>query len=456
MVVEGFVLFSMALPKCRKQVDSPWSWLVCFSSTIIIALTLGTALNFGILFPVLMDYFQETRERTAWVGSIGLSLIFALGPLTGMLVNRFGFRLTTLFGGLSCICGLSLSSLAYNIAIMYATYGVLFGLGGSCLFVSCYVVTSQYFEKRRSIATGIIASGSGIGVIAVAPILRGLLNSFGWKKTYGVMAGIFSVACILGITFDPSVQKKQLEFNQENQESDGVHEQEGKLIEKPKQCFVDFSALKEKMFVVLTVCHMLNNLGHTTPRLHLVKFSEDLLVSADAASRLFIYIGTTTFIGRLLSGFMCNIRCVNPLYVYMFGLVVDGSSQVYLSQAKTYTDLVVFSFLYGLADGVVFGTFYICILNSVEASRKAAAFGLSALCYSPLIATGPALAGFMTDHLHSYIPSFILAAVVAYVAAALLLILIFNKKQTQDFETVDIRNDENVECKGRMLWETSL
>ena len=55
----------------------------------------------------------------------------------------------------------------------------------------------------------------------------------------------------------------------------------------------------------------------------------------------------------------------------MFGLIIDGSSQVYLSQAKAYTDLIVFSFLYGMADGVVFGTFYICILNSVEASRKA-------------------------------------------------------------------------------------
>lgn len=54
----------MTLPKSRKRVDSAWSWLVCFCSTIIIALTLGTALNFGILFPVLMAYFQETRERT--------------------------------------------------------------------------------------------------------------------------------------------------------------------------------------------------------------------------------------------------------------------------------------------------------------------------------------------------------------------------------------------------------
>ena len=87
------------------------------------------------------------------------------------------------------------------------------------------------------------------------------------------------------------------------------------------------------------------------------------------------------------------MRCVNPVSVYMFGHILDGSSSVFLSQAKTYGHLIAFSFLYGLADGIVVGTFYICILNSAETSKKASAFGLSALCYGPIIATGPALAG---------------------------------------------------------------
>ena len=56
---------SSAAAKCRyrKEVDSPWSWLVCFCATFIIVLTLGISLNFGVLFPVLMNYFQESRER---------------------------------------------------------------------------------------------------------------------------------------------------------------------------------------------------------------------------------------------------------------------------------------------------------------------------------------------------------------------------------------------------------
>ena len=49
---------------CRKELDSPWSWLVCFCATFLIVLLFGISLNFGVLFPVLMDYFQESRERT--------------------------------------------------------------------------------------------------------------------------------------------------------------------------------------------------------------------------------------------------------------------------------------------------------------------------------------------------------------------------------------------------------
>ena len=65
--------------------------------------------------------------------------------------------------------------------------------------------------------------------------------------------------------------------------------------------------------------------------------------------------------------------------------------------------------------------------------------------------------GFMTDHLHSYIPSFILGAVVAYTAAALLLILLCNKKQTQRFEAVEENDDhESVDRKDELLEETCL
>ena len=48
----------------KRFKDSSWSWIVCISAAACHSVNLGMALSFGVLFPVLMDFFDETRERT--------------------------------------------------------------------------------------------------------------------------------------------------------------------------------------------------------------------------------------------------------------------------------------------------------------------------------------------------------------------------------------------------------
>jgi len=210
----------------------------------------------------------------AWVGSVGIALTFTLGPLTSALVNRLGCRLTGVIGGLSCVSSLLLSSLASSVYIMYITYSVLFGFGGSCLFVSSYVIISQHFETNRFIATGILASGTGLGVFIIAPILQALLDSFDWRKTYRITAGIISVVCVLCLTFVPVVTNLKKERNQayngEGKELENQDEQEEGTTEKPTK-WMDFSVFKEKVYVILTLSFALALLGHHVPRLHLVR-----------------------------------------------------------------------------------------------------------------------------------------------------------------------------------------
>ena len=209
----------------------------------------------------------------AWVGSVGIALIFVLGPLTSMLVNRLGYRLTAILGGLLGSIGLLLSSFASSIYVIYGTYSVLFGFGGSCIFVSSYVVTSQYFERNRSIATGILASGTGLGVLGMAPVLQGLLDSFDWRKTYRLTAAIYSAVCVLGLTFSPVlVYKEKSATEKENHDEvlEDLNEERGKKIGKLNK-WIDFSVFKEKVFVVLTLSMSVAFIGHHIPRLHLVR-----------------------------------------------------------------------------------------------------------------------------------------------------------------------------------------
>ena len=44
--------------------DGKWSWFVCLSATLSWFAAMGFVFSFGIFFPVFMDYFQESREKT--------------------------------------------------------------------------------------------------------------------------------------------------------------------------------------------------------------------------------------------------------------------------------------------------------------------------------------------------------------------------------------------------------
>ena len=66
------------------------------------------------------------------------------------------------------------------------------------------------------------------------------------------------------------------------------------------------------------------------------------------------------------------------------------------------------------------------------------------------------LTGFMTDRLHTYIPSFILAAVVEFTGAVLLLILVCDKKQKQKVNRFELEDFHSKHLGPPGLWETTV
>ena len=48
----------------KHNPDSRWSWVVCISSAVCGAINTGFVLSFGVLFPELMEHFDESRETT--------------------------------------------------------------------------------------------------------------------------------------------------------------------------------------------------------------------------------------------------------------------------------------------------------------------------------------------------------------------------------------------------------
>lgn len=76
--------------------DGKWSWFVCLSATLSWFAAMGFVFSFGIFFPVFMDYFQESREKTGMHAIfllLTLSLFLLVAEKSTMKFNKKEFSL---------------------------------------------------------------------------------------------------------------------------------------------------------------------------------------------------------------------------------------------------------------------------------------------------------------------------------------------------------------------------
>lgn len=77
------------------------------------------------------------------------------------------------------------------------TQGIAFGAGMGFLFVSSVGIPSQWFTKRRSLANGMAAAGSGIGGLVYSIGTNAMIKNLGLPWTFRILAALtFVVAGI--------------------------------------------------------------------------------------------------------------------------------------------------------------------------------------------------------------------------------------------------------------------
>ena len=188
--------------------DGQWGWVVVAASFMIHLIADGCAFSFGVLYVELLDYFGQGKGKTAWVGSLFVSVPLITGPIASALTNRYGCRKTTMAGGLIAAIGFVLSSFANSIEVLCLTFGLIAGFGLSMVYVPAVVIVAYYFEKKRAFATGIAVAGSGIGTFVFAPLSEHLITEYSWKGAVLIIGAIMLNISVCGAIFRPLVEVK--------------------------------------------------------------------------------------------------------------------------------------------------------------------------------------------------------------------------------------------------------
>ncbi|GAB0086651.1 monocarboxylate transporter 13 [Sergentomyia squamirostris] len=212
--------------------DGGWGWLVLAGSMLVNILIPGTIKSFGILFVEFLETFDASPATAAWIPALCYFLYSSLGPVSSILSVKYSFRTVTLLGGTFAALGMILTFWASSVTYLYVSYGIFVGTGAGLAFPPTVYIVTSYFVRLRGLANGLCISGSALGSIILPPVLRYLLETFGYRGACLIMGGVTLNTWVAAIFYQPVEQHmKRVRKALPPPEENNVDEDEGIVLD---------------------------------------------------------------------------------------------------------------------------------------------------------------------------------------------------------------------------------
>jgi oxalate/formate antiporter len=172
------------------------------TSTRWVQLLLGFVVMMTISSPqyvwtLFVPSFQKTTgailSEVQWTITALIVLQTWLSPLQGYLVERLGPKLLVGLGAVMSGLGWIASASITSTIGLYATYGLLCGVGTGIVYIGIVGLMVKWFPDRRGFATGVVAAGYGFGAMLTTFPIDNMLKASGYQHTLIVFGVIFAV-----------------------------------------------------------------------------------------------------------------------------------------------------------------------------------------------------------------------------------------------------------------------
>jgi len=178
-----------------EQILSPlkrrfyYGWVIVCLSMISMSFWFGIRTTFSVFFVALIDHFQWGRAEAAGAYSIAMLVYMIMAPIIGTLVDHIGPRKVILPGIILTGLGLLLCTQIQTLIQFYLFFGVIVGMGVTCLSIAPFtVILAHWFERKRGMANGLAGVGIGIGVLILVPLTQYLISFSGWRSAYLILS----------------------------------------------------------------------------------------------------------------------------------------------------------------------------------------------------------------------------------------------------------------------------
>lgn len=164
----------------------------------------GWAYSFGVLFPEMADYFEESKGNTALIPTLLYGIPMIISPIICAITAVAGFRKVAIVGGLLTCIALVSAAFSSSFSLFCLSIGLLSSIGFAMTYIPAIIAVTCHFEKRRGLATGLAVTGSGLGSFAFPPLMGFLMELYAWRGMLLVMGGVCLELIVAGSLYRPA------------------------------------------------------------------------------------------------------------------------------------------------------------------------------------------------------------------------------------------------------------
>ncbi|XP_062247459.1 monocarboxylate transporter 1-like [Platichthys flesus] len=408
--------------------EGGWGWAVVVGAFISIGFSYAFPKSITVFFKEIEVIFDATPSQVSWISSIMLAVMYAGGPISSILVNKFGSRPIIIAGGCLSGSGLVAASFCNTVEQLYFFIGVVGGLGLAFNLNPALTMIGTYFYKRRPIANGIAMAGSPVFLSTLAPLNTWLYDQFGWRGSFLILGGLLLNCCVAGSLMRPlrpNPQPAELESAAgEAKASESGQPQQKKTILKTINSFIDLTLFKHRGFLLYLMGNVVMFFGLFAPLVFLSNYAKSKDISKEKAAFLLSVLAFVDMFARPSMGLLANTKWIRPRVQYFFAgaVLYNGVCHVLAPLSVDYTGFVVYAIFFGFAFGWLSAVLFETLMDLVGAERFSSAVGLVTIVECGPVLLGPPLTGTFYNYYQHYDYTYITCGIILIIASVMLFV----------------------------------
>lgn len=397
-----------------------YGWILLAAVVFVVLAGSGIRAVFGVFIKPIEAEFGWTRQQLSGAAALSLFVLGAVGPAVGWLADIWGPRRVMLLAAATLGVGTILASFVAHLWQLYASAGVLMAVGaGGLSMATISTIAARWFVARRGLILGILGGAMSAGQMLVVPLSMVIIHLYGWRSSFLWLGiGVLLVALPLILAFVRDDPKDM------GLEPYGKGTPAGKVFggatDERRVPVSEAMGVPAFWLLALTffVC------GYTSNGLvltHLIPHAAEHGFSEMHAAQALGLMGAMNIVGTVLSGWICDRYGRKGPLAFYYG--VRGLSLIFLLYVWNVPSLHIFAAIFGLNYISTVPPTTTMTANIFGRLSVGALSGWIFFSHQVGSAIGAWAGGAIFDVTGSYSWAFLSAAVMAFVAAGLSLLI---------------------------------